>query len=38
VPAAHQIHPDRFARADEVAQRFLLGPGHPDRVQLAGQQ
>ena len=30
--------PDRLARADEVAQRLLLGARDADRVQLAGQQ
>jgi hypothetical protein len=30
MPAAHQIDPDRFAGADEVAQRFLLEPRDPN--------
>jgi hypothetical protein len=38
MPAAHQIHPQAVAGADQVAQRLLLGPGHADRVQPAGQQ
>jgi hypothetical protein len=38
MPGAHQIHPHRLASAHQVAQRLLLGPRHPDRVQLAGQQ
>jgi hypothetical protein len=38
VPAAHQIHPHRVTRTHEVAQCLLLGPGHADRVQPAGQQ
>ena len=38
MPAAHQIHPDRLAGADEVPQRLLLGARDADRVQLARQQ
>jgi hypothetical protein len=38
VPGAHQIDPDLLARADQIAQCFLLGPRHPDRVQLAGDE
>jgi hypothetical protein len=38
VPAAHQVDPDRLARAHEVAQGLLFGARHADRVQLAGQQ
>jgi hypothetical protein len=38
VPAAHQIDAHRLARADQIAQRLLLGAGHPDRVQLARPQ
>jgi hypothetical protein len=36
--SSHQIHPDRVAGADQVAQRLLLIAGNPDRVQLARQQ
>src|SRR3954451_23843874 len=35
---AHEIHADVLARADQVAQRLLIRPGDPDRVQLAGPQ
>ena len=38
VTAAHQIHPHRVTRADQVTQRLLLIARHPDRMQLAGQQ
>ena len=38
VTSAHQVDPDRFAGADQVAQRLLLGPRHPDRVKLPRQQ
>ena len=38
MPTAHQIHPDRVTRADQVTQRLLLIAGNPDRVQLARQQ
>jgi hypothetical protein len=38
MPGAHQIHPDRLPGADEIAQRLLLGPRHPDRLQLAREQ
>ena len=31
---AHQIHPHRLLRADQVTQRLLLGAGHPDRMSL----
>jgi hypothetical protein len=35
---AHQIHPDRLAGADQVAQRLLLIARNPDRMQLPRQQ
>ena len=38
MPAAHQIHPHRVPRADQVTQRLLLIAGNPDRVQLSRQQ
>jgi hypothetical protein len=38
VTAAHQIHPDRLASANQVTQRLLLVAGNPDRMKLAGQQ
>jgi hypothetical protein len=38
VATAHQVDADGLTRANEVAQRLLLGAGNADRVQLAGQQ
>jgi hypothetical protein len=38
VSAAHQIHADGVARANQVAQRLLLGARDSNRVQLARQQ
>ena len=38
MPAAHQVHPHRIPRADQVTQRLLLIARNPDRMQLAGQQ
>ena len=38
VTCAHQIQPQRLARANKITQRFLLGARDTDRVQLAGQQ
>jgi hypothetical protein len=38
VPAAHQIHPHRITRANQVPQRLFLIARHPDRVELPGQQ
>jgi hypothetical protein len=36
MPATHQINPDRLTRTHKITQRLLLGPRHPDRVQLPG--
>ena len=36
--ATHQIHTHRLPRADQITQRLLLEPRHPDRVQLASKQ
>jgi len=38
VSATHQIHTHRLPRADQITQRLLLEPRHPDRVQLACKQ
>ena len=35
---AHQVHPNRLARAHQVAQRLLLATGDADRDELACQQ
>ena len=38
MPSSHQLHPDRVAGTNQVAQRLLLIAGDPDRVKLARQQ
>jgi hypothetical protein len=38
VTSAHQIQPQRLARANKITQRLLLRSRHADRVQLAGEQ
>jgi hypothetical protein len=38
MPATHQIDPDRFSGANQIAQRLLLAARHADRMQLARQQ
>ncbi len=38
MPGPHQIATEVLPRPDEIARRFLLGSGHPDRVQPADHQ
>ena len=38
VPGAHQIQPQRFPRAHEITQRFLLRARHADLVKLSREQ
>ncbi len=38
MPTAHQVNANRFASADQVAQRLLLIAGNPDRVEFPRQQ